>query len=352
MPSPDRSNRRPVYAALPVLLLCQLWAPGCGSGEEPVVRESVAMNTYVTVSVYDPPLSPAETAARIDSALAEIRRVEALASDYSDSSEIGRVNRAAGSAGVRVSPEILDLVRLSLRYAALSGNAFNIAVGPLVKEWDFLAEHPRIPDARTIDSLLVLVDLSAVDIRGDTLTLRRKGMALDLGGIAKGYAVDRALASLRRGGIRRAIVDIGGNLGIAWDDAAMLEGGAAGISVRDPRNDGTMFGSFPAGNAGVSTSGDYQRCFITDGKRFHHVLDPATGYPAAGVVSVTIVAPDAVTADILSTLVFVLGKERGLAFIGRLQGVEGLVIREEGDSLVGDATAGLRRVFERGEPRD
>lgn len=351
MPSPvNRTARGRLFLSL---LLVVATLSGCGHrAAKPVVRETVAMNTYVTVSVYDAPLPSDEVEHLLDSAIVAIRHVEALASDYLDSSDIGRVNAAAGRTAVGIPHELSLLLERAVAFGNVRGGAFNITVGPLVKAWDFLSERPRIPSRRTIDSLLKLVDLSAVELRGDSILLRRAGMALDLGGIAKGYAVDLAMAVLRRGGIRHAIVDIGGNLAVLWDEPGGTDSVAVTVEVRHPRKDGAMFGRFRAGTCGVSTSGDYQRCFFADGVRYHHILDPATGYPARDVAAVTVVAPDAMTADVYSTLAFVLGRDAGMAFLRSSPGVEGIMVVEEGDSLAWIATEGLSRKFRREPDHD
>jgi FAD:protein FMN transferase len=329
-------------------LLLLLAMGGCGPRRhEPVVRETVAMNTYVTISVYDQPSTGQDIQVLLDSAVAAIRRVEAMASDYIDSSDIGRVNAAAGGNAVAVPHDLAWLVDRAVAFGLDGGGAFNVTIGPVVKRWDFLSEHPHVPSKHLIDSLLTLVDLSAVELRGDSIRLRKRGMALDLGGIAKGYAVDRAAAVLNTGGVHHAIVDIGGNLAVVWDGPRDGDTSAVTVEIRHPRREGEMFGRFTASSCGVSTSGDYQRYFIAGGIRYHHILNPATGYPVRGVAAVTVVAKDAMTADVYSTLAFVLGKEEGMNLLRTTPGVEGLMILEEGDSLRWMATDGLRRTFQR-----
>lgn len=321
----------------------------CGGRTGPASRHTVAMNTYVTVTVYD---EPEGVDALLDSAVREIARVEQLASDYSDTTEIGRVNAAAGRGRVPVSPELAALVGRGLTVGREHASAFNIAVGPLVHRWDFLAEPPKVPRPATVDSLLRLTDLSRVNLDSGGVRLELPGMRLDLGGIAKGYAVDRAMEVLRRGGVRRALVDIGGNLGVLWEGTSALDSVAATIRVRHPRREGEFLGSFPVGTAGVSTSGDYQRFFMSEGVRYHHILDPSTGYPARGVVAVTVVAPDAETADIASTLAFVLGPERGMQMLRATPGLDGLFVLEEGNSLVLRLSPGMAARFVREDARD
>jgi thiamine biosynthesis lipoprotein len=177
--------------------------------------------------------------------------------------------------------------------------------------------------------------------------LPEAGMALDLGGIGKGYAVDRAVAVLRSRGVTQCIVDIGGNLGVHWTGTRLFDSTVATISVRHPRRDGEFFGTFMVGSGGVSTSGDYQRTFVVDGRRYHHIIDPATGSPADSLVSVTIVAPDGETADVLSTAVFILGRHRGMQFVRSRPDVDALLVYETHGDLQYDITPRLARTFKR-----
>lgn len=329
-------------------ILLGLLALSCGRDQTiPIVRETTAMNTFVTISVYDEDVPGSDVIRAIDSAFAEIARVEAFATDYSDISEVGRANAASGIDTVQISEELASLIRTSLAYGDSSAGAFDATIGPLSHLWDFLAEHPRVPPASRIDERRHLVDYRRVSLRGRSLFLPLRGMMLDLGGIGKGYAVDRAVAVLSRYGIRKAIVDIGGNLAIRWAGTHGLDSTVARISVRHPRREGRFLGTFMCGEGGISTSGDYQRSFLQEGKRYHHILDPATGYPAAELVSVTIVSTNATDADAISTLVFILGRQKGMEYIRKSRGVEGMLVYEQADTLVFDFSPGFSAKFER-----
>jgi thiamine biosynthesis lipoprotein len=316
-------------------------------------RESTAMNSFVTITVYDDVLSPEKVNAAIDLAFTEIRRIEEMATDYNDTSQVGRINLRAGVDSVHISSELASLITTGLVFAGKSGGAFDIAVGPIVKTWDFLAANPRVPSGEAIASLLPLIDYHRIAIAGETVFLEQRGMSLDLGGIAKGYAVDRAVETLRRQGCTQFIVDLGGNLGVSWEGTRMLDSTAATILIRHPRKEGEFFGEFRVGTGGVSTSGDYQRYFMQEGVRYHHIIDPATGRPVSnGVVSVTIVAADATTADALSTLVFVLGRDEGLRFIQSTPGVEGLIVFLQNDTLSYEGSPDFEHRFSRSESYD
>ncbi len=316
-------------------------------GLQRIARETTAMDTYLSVTIYDEKLPDGN--AIIDSVFAEVSRIERLMTDYVDTSEVGRINAHAGRESVAVSSELIRLLNVANDFSKHSGGSFDVTVGPIVKAWDFLGSEHEIPTRGRMRLLRRLVDFRNIVIDSPKVYLRQRGMRLDLGGIAKGYAVDRSVELLKRHGVKRAIVDLGGNLGVWWEGTHALDSSVAEILIRHPRKEGKFFGSFHAGTSGISTSGDYQRCFIKDGVRYHHIIDPATGYPARDVVSVTIIAGDATSADALSTLVFVLGREKGMEFIKRTPGVEGVMVWEEGDSLRYILSPGLEGKFVRSD---
>ncbi|MEK7251055.1 MAG: FAD:protein FMN transferase [Bacteroidota bacterium] len=312
-------------------------------------RESTAMETYLSVTIYDADVSQERADALVDSAFSEIRRIENVMTDYADTSEVGLINVNAGKDTMEVSQELAELLRKSFSFSEQSNGAFDVSVGPIVKAWDFLSSEPEIPSKSQMRMLRQLVGYKNIVVEGNKVFLNAKGMRIDLGGIAKGYAVDKAIEILKRNGVKNTIVDLGGNLGVWWDGTHSLDSAVAEILVRHPRKEGKFFGSLNVGTCGVSTSGDYQRCFIKDGVRYHHIINPATGYPAKDVVSVTIIADDAMTADALSTLVFVLGREKGMEFIKKSKDVEGLIVWEEGDKLSYELSPGLQGKFKRSD---
>lgn len=316
-------------------------------GLQRIARETTAMDTYLSVTIYDEQLSIADGNAIIDSVFAEVNRIEQLMTDYTDTSEVGKINIRAGRESVAVSPELIHLLTVANDFSEQSGGSFDVTVGPIVRAWDFLGSEHEIPTRGRMRLLRRLVNFRNIVIDSPMVYLRQRGMRLDLGGIAKGYAVDRSVELLKRRGVKRAIVDLGGNLGVWWEGTHALDSSVAEILIRHPRKEGKFFGSFHAGTSGISTSGDYQRYFIKGGVRYHHIIDPSTGYPARDVVSVTIIANDATTADALSTLVFVLGRVNGMELIKHTSGVEGLIIWEEGDSLRYLLSPGLEGKFVR-----
>ncbi|MDZ7393926.1 MAG: FAD:protein FMN transferase, partial [candidate division KSB1 bacterium] len=284
---------------------------------EPVQETRVLMDTFATVTVYDRDKDRQTVQAAIDAAFAGMLEVELLTSCYRDSSEVSKINRAAPRP-IKVSPLVFACLQEAQRVAALSGGAFDVTVGPLMRLWDFLSDHPRVPDSAAVTALLPLVGYRNVHLDDGQVWLERAGMALDLGGIAKGLAVDVAIDSLRAHGITDAMVDARSNLRTL---VSRLTAGKRHIWIRHPRANDKLFARFPMDEGCVATSGDYERFFINDSVRYHHIIDPHTGWPARPCASVTVVANSAMEADALSTAIFVLGPEKGLALAERLPGV-------------------------------
>lgn len=325
------------------ILLLAVLLPACRNAQRtPIVRNATAMNTYVSITVYDDDKPQDQINRALDSAIASIKKIDSLASDYNDSSEIGRANLASGVDSLEVSEPVADLLRISLAYCEATHGVFDITVGPLKKLWDFLAAHPRVPPLDSIRAALKLVNYRLVALHDHTLYLPLRGMALDIGAIGKGYAIDRASGVLARAGIKRSIVDIGGKLLVRWEGTHGFDSTVATISVRHPRKEGAFLGTFKYGAGGVSTSGDYERFFFSDGNRYHHLLNLATGYPMRGIVSVTVVAGTATIADAVSTVAFLLGRQEGMAYIRSIPGVEGFVVYEQADSLAIEMSPGFQ----------
>jgi FAD:protein FMN transferase len=295
-------------------------APGFVSFEHSV------MATRLTVTLPDR-AGAEQTAAGV---VAIFEDLEARLSEWRPGSQLARINANAGGEPVPVDPEVLALIAEGLRFGVLTDGAFDITWAALWGTWDFRAEDPVVPDRGVLESLSGLVDYRRVEVDpiAGTVRLPEPGMKLGLGGIAKGQALDRAGAWLKAQGWTVFTLSAGGQV---------LAGGQPGarpwqVGVRDPRGlADDWFAVVPAVDSSVSTSGDYERFFEVDGVRYHHILDPQTGWPAtSGLRSVTVLSPDATTGDVLSTALFVLGLEHGLALVEGLPGVEALVVDDQG----------------------
>jgi thiamine biosynthesis lipoprotein len=248
-------------------------------------------------------------------------------------SDVSRINGASGIAPVRVHDDVFTVIERALYFARLSEGAFDPTVEPLVFLWDIGGDNQRVPSQIEIMLTLPLVNWQDVELDAEekTVFLKRKGMGLDLGAIAKGYAADEAAAIIARRGIKRAIIDLGGNI-IVYGEKADKSPWRVGIQhPLDER--GAYIGvlQIAAGtNKTIVTSGVNERYFTQDGKRYHHIFSPATGFPAdTGLLSVTIIADNSMDADGLSTAAFVLGWEKGSALIESLPGTEAVFIFED-----------------------
>ncbi len=305
------------------------------------------MDTYVTIRVYDNNRSRGDVLSAIDRAQRRMAEIESLTTTYSANSEIIRINRSAAKQSLTIGVDVANIVKQAQQVSEISQGAFDITVQPLMLLWGFgRAERLRVPSQDSIARLLPHVDyhkihLDARDIeKDDALT------EIDLGGIAKGYAIDVATEVLERAGISDAQVDAGGNLRTL---VSALTAGKRHVYVRHPRQHDAFYGRFSMDAGAVATSGDYERFFFQDSVRYHHILDPKTGFPANKCVSATIQAPTATLSDALSTAVFVLGAEKGMELIERLPEVEGLIIFEKDRKLTHAVSTGLKSKFQLSE---
>jgi len=281
------------------------------------------MDTVVRIEAYGPGAKEA-----VGAAFDAISRLDRMWNPYDDASELARINRSAGQGPVPASPETLDIISDALEMAALTDGAFDPTVGPLVRVWGF-GVHPHVPAPAEIEKARALVDYRRVklDRTSGTVELPLPGMALDLGAIAKGYAVDRARSILQQHGIRQALIVAGGSV--------YALGSAPGnlpwrVAVQHPRDPQGVLGIIPVRDMAVDTSGDYQRFFDEGGRRYHHILDPRTGYPARACQSATVVHQSAGFADALATACFVLGPDRASALLARLPGTAALLVDDQG----------------------
>ena len=285
------------------------------------------MDTFIEITCVSSDKNLTEKA--IDASFKEIERIEKLFNRYDGESELSRINKLAGSEKVTISSEIYDLIKRSVSYSELSGEDFDITVAPVVDIWIDARRNNSKPDTKNIAIVLKHVGYKNIVLDNDDLSIHflDKDTKIDLGGVAKGYAVDRAKDILLFYGIEDALINVGGNifaLGKAPDKRKWR------IGIRHPRSKKDIIHTLKLKNKAVSTSGDYERFFILDGKRYSHIINPHTGVPAEGVMSVTIVSDSAEKADFLSTAVFVMGPEDGLEFIKSLKNTEALIFDREG----------------------
>jgi len=269
--------------------------------------------------------------AALEAAFAVLHRHDHLLSPVIEDSEISAVNRAAGKAAVKVSPETLAALRSALGFARVSGGVVDPTVYPLVQLWGIGTEAARIPSKEEIAAALKLVDWKdvIVDEAASTVRLARPGMALDLGAFAKGWSADRVKEVLAARGVRAAIIDLGGNIFVFGKKP---DGSPWKVGVQDPRlARGAYMGIVSSLGASVTTAGTYERYFEKDGIRYHHILDLGTGAPArSGLLAATVVADTSEMADGIDTAIFILGREKGLRLAATLPGVRVILADEKG----------------------
>jgi thiamine biosynthesis lipoprotein len=276
-----------------------------------------------------------------DSIAQELRRLEDLMSNWRDGSDIQKLNAAAGKHPVHIAPEIRELLRTANQVSEWTNGRFDVTFGVMAGLWkfDYQNEEQTIPDPGEVTRRRKLINYRDLKIDDDkeTAFLLREGMVANLGGIRKGYAVDRTRDLLVAAGFRNFMIQFGGDMyvaGIAGDRPWRL-------GIQDPRGtDDHTFASIELFDSTFSTSGDYERFFIKDGRRYHHIIDPGNGEPSIGCRSVTIVARSATIADGLSTGVFIMGPEAGMALIEKLPDVEGVIVSSNNEVLVSTGLKG------------
>ncbi len=337
---PDTMSLR-LPARLFLVFILPLLVLSCSNGKKtPESRIEFLLGTTCGVTIHDNPSTKT-----LDKVFRRIKEIEERMSVNLESSEVSAINGNAGKSPVAVSEETYKVVATALKFAALSGGAFDPSIGPVVGLWGIGTERARLPKPEEIAAALKAVDYRKVKLSeaDRSVFLTEAGMALDLGAIAKGWAADEAARVLRENGVGKAIIDLGGNIFVLGSHPGNRPWR---IGVQNPdKSRGKYIGIVQAEDLAVVTSGIYERFFIgSDGRRYHHILDTKNGYPVSnGLTSVTVIARDSTSADALSTALFSLGLERGLALAESLDGVEAAFITE-GDVV--HVTKGLKDVFE------
>src|SRR5450755_4424367 len=283
------------------------------------------MGTRITVELWSEDKVKAEAA--IDSVLDEMRHIDESMSTYKPTSEVSQVNAKAAEGPMHISKELFDLLVTAKEYSVLTDGAFDITYASVGYLYDF-RKHVK-PDEQQIDKALPAVDYRHVllDPKNQTVRFSQKGVRIDLGGIAKGYSVDRGIDVLKAHGYDRAYVSAGGDSRIIGDRF----GKPWMVGIRDPRKEaGEVITRIPLVNAAISTSGDYERFFEEDGVRYHHIIDPHTGHSASKVRSATVIGPYATRTDGLSKTAFVLGPEKAMEIYNRIEDIDAIIVKLDG----------------------
>jgi thiamine biosynthesis lipoprotein len=312
------------------------------SGPKTVQKTESMMGTDVTITVVARNAKEGEAA--IDAGMAELRRLDAMMSLYKDTSEITKVNLAAGKTPVVVSPEMIEVVEHAEKISALSNGVFDITVGPLVVLWQMRLKEGTVPTDPEIARVRTLVNYRniVIDKKASTIFLKKTGMIMDLGGM-KGYLADRVADIIKKRGITNAIIALAGDI---WVLGHRENGAPWKIGVQHPREHDKTLAVLEFSDKYISTSGDYERYVIREKKRYHHILDPRTGKPSIGVISVTLIGDRGAVIDPLTKVPFILGPEEGLKIVKKV-GAEAIIVDEQGRVFM---TEGVKNLLDQKKP--
>lgn len=265
----------------------------------------------------------------IDTCIAEVRRIEYLLSDWKEETPVSNVNRNAGIKPVKVDPEVIAITERALEYSRLTNGAFDISFAAMEKIWRFDGSMTTMPAPEAVKKAVEKVGYQniIIDHKDSTIFLKLKGMKIGFGALGEGYAADRCKAMMLARGIKAGIVNGSGDMN-TW--GRQPGGKRWNIGIRDPFDNESLFAILPLRTTAVTTSGSYEKFLTIEGKRYSHIINPATGYPATGLSSVSIFGPSAEKANFLSTSIMVLGREKGVALLKRFKHYRYIIVSDEG----------------------
>ena len=286
------------------------------------------MGTLVEITIQESDNDLAQHA--INKSFNEMSRLEKIMSTHLPNSELSKLNTLARrETKITVSSDLLKVIKRGVYWGKLSSGAMDITIGPAIKLWKFNTETPTLPDGYKLQEATSFIDYKNIAIDGSSVSLKKTGMSLHLGAIGKGYAVDQAIGILKKMGVKSGLVNAGGDL-MAFGLKKETE--AWHIGIQHPRKPEKIIASLDVRDKAVATSGDYQRYFIKDKVRFHHILNPKDGWPENQTMSATVIADTVMDADALSTALFILGPNKGIGLINSLEGVEGMILSKLGSA--------------------
>ncbi|MCX8069018.1 MAG: FAD:protein FMN transferase [Thermodesulfovibrionales bacterium] len=315
-----------------IIILITFLILSCSNNSERLFKETrTAMYTITSITIY----SKDEDSAKkiIDDVFKELQRLEKLLNYYSKDSEIALINQYAGIKPVKVSKETIEIIEKSCKAAEITEGGFDITLGPVISLWDFKSK--KIPSEEALKKAISHVDYKkiVIDKGQQTVYLAKKGMEINLGGIIKGYAADKSVNLLKERGIKGGIVSIGGDIKVFGlkTDLSMWN-----VGIQNPRvtkKEDELLGTVYLKDKCISTSGDYEKYFIFNDKRYHHIINPKTGMPAEGIRSITIVTDEGAFCDALATGLFVMGSKRAMEKMSEF-GIDGMIVTEQGEILM------------------
>ncbi len=330
--------RRIILALAAVLIGTSL---GC-NGSAPYKESRLIMDTIVSVKVLNGYARHLEAA--VNMALDKMKDLEKKLNKYDRESEVSRINNMRADDRIPLGPDMAFLLNKAVELSSTTAGAFDVTISPLVDLWKRSGENGLLPSREEIERARSNIGTEGIILdNNNNLSMERDGIELDLSGIAKGYAVDQAISVLKANGVKSGLVEAGGDMYCFGQGPRNKKWR---IGVRNPRKN-SLIGVLTLRDKAVATSGDYYRFFIKDGKRYSHIIDPRTGYPVSGnPMSVTVIAPDCLTADALATAITVMGPSEGLRFAEGLNGIEAIIISQDGEELKIDLTSGAKSIYE------
>ena len=310
-----------------LLIFCIFLIAGCSkkSPKEPISKSELLMGTVVTVTIYD-----SSDESILDKVFLKVKELESKLSINENGTIVDKINENAGISPVKVDEETFAVIEKGLEFSNISNGLFDITIGPLVKLWSIGLPEEKLPSESEISSVLPLIDRNKLILDKENLTvyLEDKGMQIDLGGIAKGFTADIISQLLSENNVNSAIIDLGGNI---FAKGLKVDGSKWRIGIQNPNSDrGATIGAINIENQSIVTSGTYERYLEQDGVKYHHILNPSTGYPYENNISgITIVSDHSIDGDGLSTSVFAMGIEEGLKFINNYEGVDAIFVTND-----------------------
>ncbi len=299
---------------------------------EPYTESKFLMDTYVRISIYDNNRGTSKVKTVLDSAFLLMQELEKKLSAYYKKGEIYNINHLADKKPVEISETVSDCLQKCQEVSRLTSGKFDISIGVIKQHWCFNPDSTVIPDSMLVKRLLNKVDYKKIFLENRKVYFKEPDMKIDLGGAAKGYIIDKAMEFLNKAGIDSVIIEGGGDFRITGHHPERHEWR---IGVRHPRKQGMKIAAIVQTKpSGFATSGDYERFFLKEGVRYHHLLDPETGFPAPENISVTIIAETAFMADALVTAVFIMGPDAGIDFIDDHESIEGLIIFKNNENEI------------------
>ncbi len=310
---------------IPFIVLILLF---CSRNDRIQEYEGLLFGSYIKIKILE--INTEKANRIVTKVFAEMARLDSIFSLYNPKSEINQINQQKRG---KLSQDFKILLTKALEVSKKSNGAFDITVLPIIQYWRKYFKSEELPDSLEIKRLLKFVDYQRIKIQNDSIYLP-DSFRIDLGGIAVGYSIDQAVEILKQEGIKTCLIDAGGDI-IGFGNRKWK------VAVKNPRGE-ELIRTFSIQNQGIATSGDYEKFFMKDEKRYHHILNPKTGYPAWGCASVTVIAPDAITADAYSTTIFVLGVKEGAALAEKMNGLEVFIIADESVDMQQYQSSGIK----------